>query len=96
MIGSEYAGQVPAMDSESAKMIVAQIRAKRESINSLVSRIEKVRTMQQRILQEREKAKTNQEAAERLHTIAKTALSILEKPPCSNFIFDNLGKASDG
>ena len=39
---NDFNGKVPPMDSESAKLFVSQIRAKREAINSLVSRIQKV------------------------------------------------------
>lgn len=79
------------MDSESAKLFVSQIRAKREAINSLVSRIQKVQAVQRRIMQEREKAKQNHQAAEKLRNIARNALAILERPPCASLIFDNFG-----
>ena len=79
------------MDTQSAKLIVSQIRAKREAINSIVSRIQKVKSLHQKLLIEREKAKNNQEQAERLRNIARNALTILERPPCGNLIFDNFG-----
>ena len=82
---------VPAMDYQSAKLIVSQIRAKREAINSLVSRIQKVKVLHLKIIQEREKAKNNQQKAQRLRDIAINALTILERPPCANLIFNNFG-----
>eukprot|EP00354_Favella_ehrenbergii_P002440 CAMPEP_0170457820 /NCGR_PEP_ID=MMETSP0123-20130129/4978_1 /TAXON_ID=182087 /ORGANISM="Favella ehrenbergii, Strain Fehren 1" /LENGTH=58 /DNA_ID=CAMNT_0010721727 /DNA_START=378 /DNA_END=554 /DNA_ORIENTATION=+ len=43
------------------------------------------------ILREREKARENEAAAARIRAIARTALAILEKPPCSRLMFDNRG-----
>ena len=77
------------MDSEFASQLVGQIRAQKDKINDLVARIQKLRQTEALILQERRKAQESEAAAARIRTIARTALSILEKPPCSRLMFDN-------
>ena len=61
----------------------------------MVNRIQRAQEVQKKIVEEREKAKKNQKAAEKLKNIAMTALSILEKPPTFNLMFDNFGKPND-
>ena len=79
------------MDAESASVLCEKIRQKRENINRLVDRIKENLAVRQRLKEERHKAKQNQAAAEKLRNVAMTALSILERPPCADAFFDNLG-----